>query len=102
MSIITLGLITTALLLIITGLYMLLRTNNMIRIIIAIEILMKAVTLLLAFSGYVSGNYNVVQAFIITMIVIEVVVAVVAAGIAVSVYRNKGNMDVRNLNDLKG
>ena len=102
MNILNLAILTTALLLIITGLYMLFRTHNMIRIILAIEIVVKAVTLILAFAGYVTGKYALVQAFIITMIVIEVVVAVVAAGIAVNVYKNNGNMDVSKLKRLKG
>ena len=102
MSIMNLAIITTALLLIITGLFMLLRTHNMIRIIIAIEVIIKAVTLILAFAGYMNGSFALVQTYIITMIVIEVVVAVVAAGIAVSVYRNNGNMDLSKLNKLKG
>ena len=102
MSLLNISILTTAMLLIITGLFMLLHTYNMIRIIIAIEVVIKAVTLLLAYAGYVNGSLAMVQTFIITMIVIEVVVAVVAAGIAVSVYRNNGNMDIRNLNKLKG
>ena len=102
MSILNLAIISVALLLIITGLYMLLRTHNMIRIIIAIEVMIKSVTLILVFAGYMNGSFALVQTFIITMIVIEVVVAVVAAGIAISVYRNNGNMDLSKLNRLKG
>jgi len=102
MNIFNLAILTTALLLIITGLYMLMRTHHMIRIIIAVELVSKAVTLILAFAGYMSGNLALVQVFIITMIIIEVVIAVIAAGIAVSFYRNNGNMDLRNMNKLKG
>ena len=78
------------------------RTHNMIKIIIAVELMMKAVTLILAFAGYLTNNFALMQAFIVTMIVIEVVIAVVAAGIIVSYYRNNGNMDPRNMNKLKG
>jgi|WetSurMetagenome_2_1015567.scaffolds.fasta_scaffold421408_2 NADH:ubiquinone oxidoreductase subunit K len=102
MSFINIAILVTAFTMIITGLFMLLRTYNMIRIIIAIEVIIKAVTLVLAFATYLNGNHALGQTLIITMILIEVVVAVVAAGIAVSVYRNNGNMDVRNLNKLKG
>lgn len=102
MTIIYLSIISVAFLLIITGLYLMMRTRNMIRIIVAVELLMKSVTLILAFAGRLTGDYALVQCFIITMIVIEVVIAVVAAGIAVSYFRNNGNMDLRNLNKLKG
>lgn len=102
MNILTLAILTTALLLIITGLFMLVRTNNLIRVIISTEIVMKAVTLLLIFAGYVNGNYLLAQTFIVTVIVIEVVVAVVAAGIAISIYRHNGDLDIRKLNKLNG
>lgn len=97
-----LAILTVALLLIITGLFMMARSNNMIRVIIAIEVVMKAVTLLLLFAGYVNGNLALAQTFIITMIVIEVVVAVVAAGIAVSIFRHKDSIEMENLNDING
>ena len=87
---------------IISGIYMLMRTHSMLRIIIAIEILMKAITMVLAFAGYISGSYMLVQTFIITMIVIEVVIVMVACALAISYYRKNGNMDIRKLNKLKG
>ena len=102
MSIVEIGILVTAALLIITGLYCLVRTYNIIRIIISVEIAMKAVTLLLAFAGWVNGGAALAQAFVITMIVIEVVVAVVAAGIAISVFRHNGSMDIRKLKNLRG
>ena len=40
--------------------------------------------------------------FIITMIVMEVVVAVVAAGIAVRVYEKNDSLDIRKLTKLQG
>jgi multisubunit Na+/H+ antiporter MnhC subunit len=42
------------------------------------------------------------QALVITLIVIEVVIMVVAGGIVVSVYRNKRSIDTRELKELKG
>jgi len=87
---------------IIAGMFCLVRTYNLIRIIIAIELAMKAITLLLVFSGWVNGNLALAQTFVITMIVLEVIVAVVAAGIIVSLYRKNGNVDIRELTNLKG
>lgn len=102
MNTISIAVLVTALLLIVTGLYMLVRTNNLIRIIIAIEIAMKAITLLLIFAGWLNGNSALSQAFVVTIIVVEVVVAVVAAGIAISIFRKNGDMDIRKLNKLNG
>jgi len=102
MNILTIAILTTAFLLIITGLYLLARTHNMIRIIIAVEIVMKAITLLLIFAGYLNGNFALAQTFVVTMIVIEVIVAVVAAGIAINIFRINGDMNVGKLNKLNG
>lgn len=85
-----------------TGVYCLLRTMNLIRVIIAIEIAMKAVTLLIAMGGWISGRMDLAQAFIITIIVAEVIVAVVAAGIAVSIFRHNDSLDTHQMHNLKG
>ncbi|MCL1975231.1 MAG: NADH-quinone oxidoreductase subunit K [Firmicutes bacterium] len=102
MTALSIGVLVTALLLILTGMYCLMRTRHIIRIILGIEVAMKAITLLLIFAGYISGKLALAQSFVITMIVAEVMVAVVAAGIAVSVYRQYGSMDLRNLTKLNG
>jgi len=102
MAIINISILIVALLMIVIGMYCLMRTHNIIRIIIAIEVAMKAITLLLAFAGKVNGKLALTQSFIITMIVIEVVIAVVAAGIAISVYRRYGSINIDNLTKLDG
>lgn len=89
-------------LLIIAGCYCLIRTYHMLKIIIGIEVAMKAVTLFITYAGYIKGNIDLAQSFVITSIVVEVVVAVVAAGIAINLYRKYGSMDIRNLKKLKG
>ena len=89
-------------LLIIAGCYCLIRTYHMLKITIGIEVAMKAVTLFVTLAGYVNGNIDLAQTFVITSIVIEVVVTVVAAGISISLYKKYGSMDIRNLRKLKG
>lgn len=88
--------------LIIAGCYCLIRTYHMLKIIIGMEVAMKAVTMFIILAGYVNGNNDLAQTFVISIIVIEVVVAVVAAGIAMSLYKKYGSMDIRNLRKLKG
>ena len=84
------------------GLYCILMTRNLIRAIIGLELLIKAVTLLLVVTGYASGKPALTQAFVITVIVIEVVLAAVAGGIALRIFRHNDSLDVRKLNRLKG
>lgn len=89
-------------LLLVCGLYCILLTRNIIRAIIGLELLLKAATLLLIVSGFVSQKSALAQAFVITVIVIEVVLAAVAGGLALRVFRCNGNLDVRELGKLKG
>ena len=89
-------------LLFIIGFYCIVVTHNLIRALIGLEILTKAVTLLLVFVGYITNNIAFAQPLIITLIVIEVVVIAVAAGVIVNVFRHNKSLDVRNLRTFKG
>lgn len=81
----------------IIGAYCIMATRNLIRILIGIEILIKAVTLLLILVGYVTNNMALTQTLVITLIVIEVVMMVVAGGVVVSIFRHSGSIDTKEL-----
>ena len=89
-------------LLFIIGLYCVLVTRNFIRVLIGLEILTKAVTLLIILAGYVSGHVALAQSLAITLIIIEVVVIVVAAGVIIAVYKQNKSLDVTLLRNMKG
>ncbi|MFA5095760.1 MAG: NADH-quinone oxidoreductase subunit K [Candidatus Omnitrophota bacterium] len=84
------------------GIYCLLATYNLIRVLIGIEIMIKAVTLLVIFCGYQTNNLALAQAFVITVIVIEVVIMTVAVGVVVGIHRHNNTLDARNIRKLKG
>ncbi|MCX7006435.1 MAG: NADH-quinone oxidoreductase subunit K [Kiritimatiellaeota bacterium] len=86
----------------VVGLYCLIVTRDMLRILLALEIITKAVTLLLIVGGMASGHMALAQALVITLIVIEVVIIVVGAGIVIAVFKHTGTLDVRRLRNLKG
>jgi len=86
----------------IIGIYALLTTRNLLRILIGMEVLTKGVTLLLVAAGFITGQVNVIQPIIITMIVVEVVIIAVAAGVVIAAYRANGTVDARALRNLKG
>ncbi|MCX7006082.1 MAG: NADH-quinone oxidoreductase subunit K [Kiritimatiellaeota bacterium] len=86
----------------VVGLYCLIVTRDMLRILLALEIITKAVTLLLIVGGMASGHMALAQTLVITLIVIEVVVIVVGAGIVIAVFKHTGTLDVRRLRNLKG
>lgn len=85
-----------------TGLYCLLVTHNLIRVLVGIELLTKAVTLLLVLAGAVTGRLAAVQALVVTVIVIEVVIIAVAAGIVVAFHAETGNHRTSQLIDPEG
>lgn len=84
------------------GAYSLIVTRNLMRILLSVEILMKGATLLLIGAGYITGDMATAQAFVITVIIIEVVLLVVATGIVLGVYKANGTLNTRELNNLKG
>jgi NADH-quinone oxidoreductase subunit K len=90
------------LLTLLVGFYCVLTTRNLVRALIGIEILTKAVTLLLILCGHLAGRIALAQTLAITLIVIEVVVMVVAVGIVLCVFRHNQTIDVATLRDLKG
>lgn len=89
-------------LLFITGIYCILVSFNLIRALIGLEILIKAATLLIILAGYICQRTALAQAIVITLIVIEIVVMVVAGGIAFWAFRYNKTIDPRRLSNLKG
>lgn len=89
-------------LLLLTGAYCILVSQNLIRILIGIELFTKAVTLMLVAAAYANGRNGLGQSLVITLIVVEVVVIAVAAGVIINSYQHTNGLDARNLRNLKG
>ena len=77
-------------------------SRNLIRILIGVELLTKGVTLALAGGGWLSEKTNLAQALIVTLILVEVVVIAVAAGVVIAAHARTRSLDVRQLQRLKG
>lgn len=86
----------------VAGLYCIVFTHNLIRVLIGIELLTKSVTLLLALAGAVTGRMALAEAFIITLIVLEVVAIAVAAGLVIGIFKHHGQARTRVIRELKG
>lgn len=86
----------------ICGAYCILVTRSLIRAIIGLELLIKAITLLIITAGYATGRTALAQSFVITVIVIEVIVVVIAGGVSLQIFRHNGDLDTRRLRNLKG
>jgi len=84
------------------GLYGLLISRNLIKLVIALQILVKAALLGLVLAGDMSAQINLSQSLAITVIVADTVVAVIGMALAVQVRRQIGTMDVTALSKLRG
>lgn len=84
------------------GFYGLLTTRNLIRTLIAVEILVKGATFLIIVAGYCVGQIALAQALAITLIIIEVAVIVVALGVVLCIHKQSGSIDSGTVENLKG
>jgi len=83
------------------GLYGLLITRNLIKVVVALQVLVKGVLLALVAAGTVSGKINLGQSLAVMVIVVDTVVAVIGLALALQVKRRVGTLDVKDLATLK-
>jgi NADH:ubiquinone oxidoreductase subunit K len=84
------------------GLYGLLVTRNLIKMVAVLQVLVKSAIIALVLAGKVSGQVNLGQSLAVTVIVADTVVAVIGLALAVQVRRHIGTLDLRDLSTLKG
>ena len=83
------------------GLYGLLITRNLIKVVVALQVLVKGALLALVAAGTVSGKINLGQSLAVMVIVVDTVVAVIGLALALQVKRRMGTLDVKELATLK-
>lgn len=84
------------------GLYGLLITRNLIKIVMVLQLLVKSAVLALMLAGQVSGQTGLGQSLAATVIVADTMVAVVALAIAIQIRRRFNTMDTVGVSTLKG
>jgi NADH-quinone oxidoreductase subunit K len=84
------------------GFYGLLASRNLIKVIIALQILGKAAVLGLLVAGNASGQVGLSQSLGITVIVADTIVAVIGMALAIQVRRQLHTLDVTELAQLRG
>ena len=84
------------------GLYGLLITRNLIKVVMVLQILVKGAVLALVMAGKMSGNMGLGQSTAATVIVADTIVAVVGLALAVQVRRRFGTLDVPKISTLRG
>lgn len=84
------------------GFYGLMVCRNLIKIVVALQILVKAALLALMAAGNLNGQINLSQSMALTVIVADTIVAVMGIALGVQIRRRIGTLDVRELSRLKG
>ena len=83
------------------GVYGLLISRNLIKVIVALQILVKGAMLAMIAAGAASGRVNLGQSLAVTIIVADTVVAVIGLALAIQIKRRVGTLDVNDLATLK-
>jgi NADH:ubiquinone oxidoreductase subunit K len=83
------------------GAYALLTVRNLIKVVVALQIMVKAAILALVLAGRLQGQENLGQSLALTVIVADTIVAVVGLALAVQVRRVIGTLDLSALTTLR-
>lgn len=84
------------------GIYGLVTSRNAIRVLMSIELLLNSVNLnLMAFSNFLDPEAIRGQVFSVFVITIAAAEAAVGLAIVLSIYRNRGTVDMEQFNLLK-
>lgn len=83
------------------GFYALLVLRNMIKVIVALQLMVKGSLLAMALAGKMTGQVDLSQSLALTVIVADTIVAVIGLSLAVQVRRHFGTLDVNSLTNLR-
>jgi len=84
------------------GLYGLLATRNLIKMVSVLQVLVKSAVLALVVAVKMGGNINLGQSLAATVIVADTIVAVIGLALGVQVQRHFGTADLKEISTLKG
>jgi NADH:ubiquinone oxidoreductase subunit K len=84
------------------GLYGLLITRNLIKIVMVLQILIKAAIIALVLAGTSSGNPGLGQSMAVTVIVADTIVAVIGLALVIQIRQHFGTLDTREISRLQG
>ena len=83
------------------GLYGLLVSRHLIKVIIGLQIMVKSAILALVIAGAAVGRIEMAQSMALTVIVVDTIVAVLALALAVQIKRRTGTLDSVDLARLR-
>jgi NADH-quinone oxidoreductase subunit K len=84
------------------GFYGLMVSRNLIKIVVALQIMVKGAMLALVAAGQANGQINLGQSMALTLIVADTIVAVMGIALGVQIRRRVGTLDVHDLSSMRG
>ncbi len=83
------------------GFYCLLITRNLIKVVVGLQLLVKAAVVAFILAGHITGRMNTAQTMALTVIVADTIVAVIGFALAVQIRLKTGSLDVKSISNLK-
>ncbi len=83
------------------GFYGLMAMRNLIKVVVALQIMVKGAMIALVAAGQMTGRLQVAQSMALTVVVADTIVAVVGLALAVQVRRCQGTLDIHALSSLR-
>lgn len=83
------------------GLYCLLITRNLIKVVIALQLIIKGVVVAFMLAAHLAQQDNLGQTLALTVIVAGTIVAVVGLSLAVQIRLRTGSLDIKTISNLK-
>jgi len=83
------------------GFYCLLITRNLIKVVIALQLIIKGVVVAFMLAAHLAQQDNLGQTLALTVIVADTIVAVVGLSLAVQIRLRTGSLDIKTISNLK-
>lgn len=83
------------------GIYCLLITRNLLKIIVALQVLIKGAMIAIIYAGDISGNMDLAQSMALTVIVADTIVAVVGLALSIQAREKTGSSTIQSISNLK-
>jgi len=83
------------------GFYCLLITRNLIKVVIALQLIIKGVVIAFMLAAQLTQKDNLGQTLALTVIVADTIVAVVGLSLAVQIRLRTGSLDIKTISNLK-
>ena len=83
------------------GLYCILASRKLIKVIVGLQLLVKGAVLAFMLAAHLTQNENLGQTLGVTIIVADTIVAVVGLALAVQIRLRTGSLDIKTISSLK-